>query len=82
MAFNNTNLSVLAYANGFSLFNYTTTDSSITSTGYFNDASSYIKTGDMILANVNGTADILSVSSSTDGVVTVLSIIPEVSEEA
>lgn len=45
-------LSVLAYANNFTLWHYTTTDSSVTGAGYFNKATDMIKVGDLIIANV------------------------------
>ena len=38
MSFISSDLSVLAYANKFTLWHYTTTDSAVTSTGYFNKA--------------------------------------------
>ena len=38
MSLNSSNLSVLAYANNFTLWHYTTVDASVTSGGYFNGA--------------------------------------------
>jgi hypothetical protein len=55
MAFQSKNLSVLAYANGFTLWHYTTTDlaADVDSAGYFNAAADMVRVGDMILANVD-----------------------------
>ena len=55
MAFNARNLSVIAYANGFTLWHYTTIDvaGDVDTTGYFDPAAEMLRTGDMILANVD-----------------------------
>lgn len=55
MAFQSKDLSVLAYANGFTLWHYATTDTaaSVDSAGYFNDASDMLRVGDMLFANVD-----------------------------
>ena len=53
MSLNATNLSVLAYANSFTLWHYTTTDASITTTGYFNAATDMLRVNDLIITNVN-----------------------------
>ena len=55
MAYNAHNLSVLAYANGFTLWHYTTTDADavVDTTGYFNRAADMLRVGDMILANID-----------------------------
>ncbi len=54
MAYLSKNLSVLAYANGFTLWHYTTPDAAaaVDTAGYFNSASEMLRVGDMILANV------------------------------
>jgi hypothetical protein len=53
MAYNPKNLSVLAYANGFMLRHYTTTDSvaAVAGNGYFNAAADMLRIGDMIITN-------------------------------
>lgn len=53
MAFAARNLSVLSYANGFTLWHYATTDENTLVTGpnYFNPASDMLRVGDMIIAN-------------------------------
>lgn len=77
MAYVAKNLSVLAYANGFTLWHYTTNDTANTvdTDGYFNSAADMIRVGDIILANTEtgGTAKagLLLVSSNAAGVVDV-----------
>ncbi len=55
MAFQSNDLSVLAYANGFTLWHYTTTDTAgeVDTAGYFNNAADMIRVGDMIMANAD-----------------------------
>lgn len=75
MAFQSRNLSVLAYANGFTLWHYASPDAAgdVDTAGYFNAAAGMLRTGDMILANLatGGTpaAGILLVASNSGGVV-------------
>ena len=75
MAFVQKNLSVLAYANGFTLWHYTTPDAAATvdTAGYFNAAADMLRAGDMILANTatGGTPvhGIFAVASNAGGVV-------------
>lgn len=52
MALKLSDLSVLAYANNFTLWHYKTADSAVTPTGYFNQASDMMHVGDLIVANV------------------------------
>ncbi len=55
MAFLFKDLSVLAYANGFTLWHYTTVDTAATvdTVGYFNTASDMVRVGDMVLVNTD-----------------------------
>lgn len=53
MAYVSKDLSVLAYANSFTLWHYTTFDASVTSGGYFNSAASMLKVNDLIIANLD-----------------------------
>ena len=55
MAYASKDLSVLAYANGFTLWHYTTVDlaADVDTTGYFNDAADMLRIGDIIVANVD-----------------------------
>lgn len=57
MAFKNQDLSVIAYANGFTLWSYKTSDT-ITATktaGYFSQIASFAREGDMILTVCSST---------------------------
>lgn len=69
------NLSVLAYANNFTLWHYKTTDDSITTASYFNGAADMMSVGDLIIANTDtdGTpaSDFFIVTGNAGGVVTV-----------
>ena len=75
MAFQSRDLSVLAYANGFTLWHYTSTDpnTEIDAVGYFNDGADMLRTGDMIMANLNtggaSKSGVLLVNSVSGGVV-------------
>jgi len=53
MGFRARGLSVIGYANGFTLWHYVTPDelAAITRVGYFNAASDLLRTGDFIFAN-------------------------------
>lgn len=46
-------LSVLAYANNFTLWHYKTTDSSVTGAGYFNLAADMMNIGDLMIVNLD-----------------------------
>lgn len=72
MAFQNKNLSVIAYANGFTLWHYkeNATLATITASGYFSSLKNLMNTGDIILINgSNGSA--IKVVTVAEGVVTV-----------
>ncbi len=77
MAFQSKDLSVLAYANGFTLWHYTTEDTSavVDSEGYFNAATDMVRVGDMVMANVDtdGTpaSGIFLINGNTSGTVDV-----------
>jgi len=76
MSFDSKNFSVMAYANGFTLWNYTTADTleSITASGYFNEIAPFARIGDMILtvagAQSSVSPAIMAVTAIADGVVT------------
>ncbi|MBC8159107.1 MAG: hypothetical protein H8E94_07235 [Alphaproteobacteria bacterium] len=80
MAYQSKDLSVLAYANGFTLWHFTTTDAAavVDSADYFNDASDMLRVNDMVLANVDtdGTpaAGIYLVNANSAGAVDVADI--------
>jgi len=77
MAFATRNLSVLSYANGFTLWHYTSTDNNtaVTAANYFNTASDMLRKGDLIVANVDtgGTQanKLYFVGNVANGVVTI-----------
>jgi hypothetical protein len=73
---------VLAYANGFTLWHYTTADAaaSVDNAGYFNAAADMLRAGDMILANT-GTggapqSGVFSVATVAAGSVDAASLTP------
>ncbi|MFA7277271.1 MAG: hypothetical protein WC043_10780 [Pseudobdellovibrionaceae bacterium] len=53
MAFVTKDLSVLAYANNFTLWHYTTIDASVVTAGYFNSAASMLRVNDLIIVNLD-----------------------------
>ncbi len=53
MAFIASDLSVLAYANNFTLWHYTTRDSSVTTTDYFSSVANMLNKNDLIIANID-----------------------------
>lgn len=72
MAFQNKNLSVIAYANGFTLWHYVAAETltAISASGYFNNVSSLMNTGDIIFINGSDNTAIKKVVVNS-GVVTV-----------
>lgn len=77
MAYQSKDLSVLAYANGFTLWHYVTADAaaSVDTAGYFNAAADMLRVGDIIIANVDTSATpkagLFLVSQAASGVVDV-----------
>jgi len=54
MSYETQNLSVLAYANNFTLWHYVTSDQSIETENYFSHAGNgMFRANDMIIANIN-----------------------------
>lgn len=53
MSFKASDLSVLAYANNFTLWHYVTEDDDITSSGYFDKAADMLRVNDLVIANVD-----------------------------
>lgn len=82
MSYDAQNLSVLAYANGFTLWHYATNDAAddVDDAGYFDEAAGMLRKGDMIMANVDsdGTpaAGLFVVTANTDGEVDVTNLTP------
>lgn len=82
MAYQAKNLSVIGYANGFTLWHYTTPDTAATAdtSGYFNAAADMLRVGDFIFANcaTGGTPvhGIFVVGSNAGGVVDLADLTP------
>ncbi len=78
MAFDARDFSILAYANGFTLWHYATPDlcGAVTRRGYFDEAHDLIEAGDMIMAHTGAgekgaSASILLVAANGGGGVAV-----------
>ncbi|MCW8915048.1 MAG: hypothetical protein OQK24_04250 [Magnetovibrio sp.] len=77
MAYASKDLSVLAYANGFTLWHYITADAAVDvdTAGYFNTASDMLRVGDIIVANTDTdgtpTSGFFLVNANAAGVVDV-----------
>jgi hypothetical protein len=77
MPFDVQKLSVLAYANGFTLWHYATADNAaaVDTEGYFNSASDMLRVGDILIANLetggSAKAGLFLVESNAGGVVDV-----------
>lgn len=75
MAFQNKNLSVIAYANGFTLWHYastTETMTTITASGYFDDVKTLMNTGDIVIINASDNTSIKKINVSTNVAVAAL----------
>ncbi len=76
MSYLSKDLSVLAYANGFTLWHYTTPDTGIEVEGpnYFTPAAALLRAGDMVLANTttgtSPTGALYRLSATAGGAVT------------
>lgn len=73
MAYASKDLSVLAYANGFTLWHYTTADlaADVDTSGYFNDAADMLRVSDIIVANTGSGSGFFLVNANAAGVVDV-----------
>ena len=71
MAFANKNLSVIAYANGFTLWHYAEniTLSDICTDGFFNDVKTLMNIGDIVIVNANDSSAFRRVSSTSGEVI-------------
>ncbi len=82
MSLNTKDLSVMAYANGFTLWSYSTADAltAVKGAGYFNDAAPFVRPGDMILVSASKDSAIepavLAVTAVAAASVTVTSVAP------
>jgi hypothetical protein len=77
MDYDPSNLSALAYANGFTLWHYKTTDldTEVDDSGYFDEAANMLRVGDFIFANTDTDGSpvhgVFAVLSNSGGVVDV-----------
>ena len=53
MAYIANDLSVLAYANNFTLWHYTTIDASVITAGYFDKSADMLRVNDLVIANID-----------------------------
>ncbi|MDR1361192.1 MAG: hypothetical protein LBJ18_02685 [Rickettsiales bacterium] len=65
MAFANKNLSVIAYANGFTLWHYAApeTVAAISASGYFNNVKTLMNVGDIVIVNGSDSVGLKRVSA-------------------
>lgn len=72
MAFQNKNLSVIAYANGFTLWHYAANETlaNITTDGYFNSVKTLMNIGDVVIVNASDNTSLKKITA-TDVNVTV-----------
>ena len=70
MAFQNKNLSVIAYANGFTLWHYSAAEtmSTISANGYFNSVKSLMNIGDIIIINASDNTAIKKINVTASNV--------------
>ena len=70
MAFQNKNLSVIAYANGFTLWHYVADEkiSAITTAGYFDSVKTLMNIGDIVIINASDNTSMRKVSATSDNV--------------
>ena len=73
MAFQNKNLSVIAYANGFTLWHYSAAETlaTITANGYFNNVKTLMNIGDIIIINASDNTAIKKINITELNVTTV-----------
>ncbi len=73
MAFQNKNLSVIAYANGFTLWHYAAlaeTMTTITTSGYFNDVKTLMNPGDLVIINASDKTGIRTIGTASGSITT------------
>ena len=76
MAFQNKNLSVIAYANGFTLWHYSAAETlaTISATGYFKDVKTLMNAGDIVIINGSDNTAIKKINITEAGNVTVAAL--------
>jgi len=70
MAFQNKNLSVIAYANGFTLWHYASDEkiATITAAGYFDNVKTLMNVGDLVIINGTDNTSIKKIAGVTSNV--------------
>lgn len=71
MSFETRNLSVLAYANGFTLWHYKAsadTQAEVAARGFFDDGATMLADGDMVLVSASDGGRVMTVLSDTGGI--------------
>ena len=75
MAFTASDLSVLAYANNFTLWHYTTVDAAVNTANYFDKAADMLRVNDQMIVNIDTdgspATDFYIVTANTGTAVTV-----------
>jgi hypothetical protein len=75
MAFTASDLSVLAYANNFTLWHYTTADAAVNTANYFDKAADMLRVNDLMIVNIDTdgspATDFYIVTANTGTAVTV-----------
>ena len=72
MSFQNKNLSVIAYANGFTLWHYVAgeTMATISANGYFNNVRTLMNVGDIIIINASDNTAIKKINITAQNITT------------
>ena len=72
MAFQNKNVSVIAYANGFTLWHYAANETlaTITASGYFNAVKTLMNSGDIVIVNGSDKTSIKKITVGDSAVTT------------
>ncbi|MDR1026912.1 MAG: hypothetical protein LBL46_00665 [Rickettsiales bacterium] len=70
MSFQNKNLSVIAYANGFTMWHYAGTDAlaTISAKGYFDSVAGLMNTGDIVVVNGGDTTGLRKITATSPAV--------------
>ena len=72
MAFQNKNLSVISYANGFTLWHYAANESlkEISASGFFNPINSLMNKGDIVIVNAGDDTGMRKITATSPAVTT------------
>ena len=72
MSFQNKNLSVIAYANGFTLWHYVASETMavISANGYFSNVRTLMNTGDIVIINASDNTAIKKINITAQNVMT------------